>query len=321
MINIVDVTSYGKIIFSVSETIYDVDFTVKEDNFEGDIYCTNFNQLTKGSNYFIIITLQVVSYLKNPYIKISYNGLEYTQKFEFPNNTLKDYSLIGNSCVAWRTYQAFNNQYTSPTIGNLVLDDIEYLRFCEHINTYCESDIILGESKGNKNFKNQTGNSRLVNYEDKTPKDYPITHHLDIEFHWIHTKDKKLSFNEGNFTFTERIDDRIDDFRFIENWKRRVERMKNNKKICLWSSSEMYNSHGNWERKQIIDRFKTLPVRSIFLTEKKEEEFEDNLHVVKYIEKWEGNRQDDRDHTGVLKWNDQIENAMEFYKIIKNKFL
>ena len=97
--------------------------------------------------------------------------------------------------------------------------------------------------------------------------------------------------------------------------------MKNNEKICLWSSSEMFNSHGNWERKQIIDRFKSLPVRSIFLTEKKEEEFEDDLHVVKYIEKWEGNRQDDREYTGVLKWNDQLENAMEFYKIIKNKFL
>jgi len=320
MINIVDVTSYGKVVFNVSETIYDVDFKVKDNNFEGDIYITKFKQLKKGVNYFITITTVVVGYLKNPFIRIKYNETENTKSFTFPTNTLKNYSLIGNSCVAWRTYQMFNNIYTSPTIGNLVLDDIEYLRFCEHINTYCEADVFLGESKGNKNFKNQTGNSRFVNHEAKTPKDYPITHHLDVEFHWIHTKDKELSFNEGKYTFTNNKD-RIDDFKFIENWKRRVERIKNTEKICLWSSSEMYNSHGNWERKKIIDRFKSLPVRSVFLTEKKEEEFEDDLHVVKYIEKWEGNRQDDREYTGVLKWNDQLENAMEFYKIIKNKFL
>jgi hypothetical protein len=320
MINILNVTSYGKIIFNTNETINDVEFIIKDNDFEGDVYKIKFDTLSKGSSYFVIVTLQVVGYLKNPYIKIIHNGLEYIERFEFPTNTLKNYSLIGNSCVAWRTYQAFNNQYTSPTIGNLVLDDIEYLRFCEHIDTYCNSDIFLGETKGNENFKKQTGSSRLINHKDNIPIDYPITHHLDIEFHWIHTSDKKLSFSEGSYTFTNK-EDRIDNFRFIENWKRRVERGKNTEKICLWSSSEMYNSHGNWEREQIINRFKTLPVRSIFLTEKKEEEFEDDMHIVKYIEKWEGNRQDDRSHTGVLKWNDQLENAMEFYKIIKNKFL
>lgn len=321
MINILDVTSYGKIVFNTNETISDVEFTIKDNNFKGDIYKAKFNTLSKGSSYFVIVTLQVVGYLRNPYIKINYNGLEYTERFEFPINTLKNFSLIGNSCVAWRTYQAFNSEYTSPTIGNLVLDDTEYLRFCEHIDTYCNSDVFLGETKGNKNFKNQTGNSRFINYEANVPNDYPITHHLDVEFHWIHTRDKKLSFSEGNYNFVENLEDRIDNFRFIENWKRRVKRLKNTEKICLWSSSEMYNSHGNWERKQIIDRFKTLPVRSIFLTEKKEEEFEDDMHIVKYIEKWEGNRQDDRDYTGTIKWNNQLDNAMEFYKIIKNKFM
>ena len=62
----------------------------------------------------------------------------------------------------------------------------------------------------------------------------------------------------------------------------------------------MYNLHGRWKRKNLLERFKNLPHPSIFLTERKEEEYEDDLHIVKFIPEWENNNQVERDSGGVL---------------------
>ena len=322
MINIVDTTSDGKVIFSVDSDLTDVQFTILDDNFEGEIFITKFEKLENKVHYWVKISSTVVSFLNKVYIQIiDSEGKEYQQYFKFKSNLLENYSLIGNSCVAWRTYEVANTVYNSPTIGNLILDDEEYVRFCEHIETYLNAEMIIGESNGNINYKKQTGSCRVVNPDAHITNDYPISHHLDIEIHWIHNRPRKLEFNKGLYTFKEVLSDRIPNDDFINKWKRRVERGKNTDKICLWSSSEMYNAHGEWERKQLIDRFKKIPSRSIFLTERKDEEFEDDLHIVKYVPEWEGNHQEPRPITGVVKWNNQEENAARFFEIIKQKFL
>ena len=322
MINIIDTTSYGKVTFSVDSDLTDVQCLIMDDNFEGEIFITKFEKLLSNSNYWIKINSAVTPYIKNTYIKITdSNNNIYTQYFEFPSNVLGNYSLIGNSCVAWRTYEVANTFYSSPTISNLILDDEEYVRFCEHIETYLNAEMIIGESNGNINYKKQTGSCRVVNPDAHIPNDYPISHHLDVEIHWIHTRPRTLLFDRGEYKFKELIDERINDSDYVNKWKRRVERGKNTEKICLWSASEMFNAHGEWERKQLIDRFKKIPSRSIFLTERKDEEFEDDLHIVKYIPEWEGNHQEQRDGWGGVIWNNQQENAYRFFEIIKEKFL
>jgi len=322
MINIVNTTCYGKVTFSVDSDLTDVQCLIMDDNFEGEIFITKFEKLASNSNYWIKVDSTVTPHLKNTYIKITdSNNNIYTQYFEFPSNVLGNYSLIGNSCVAWRTYEVSNTFYNSPTISNLILDDEEYVRFCEHIETYLKADMILGDSKGNINYKKQTGSVRVVNTEANITNDYPISHHLDVEIHWIDNRPRKLEFNRGVYNFKEVLSERIPNDDFINKWKRRVERGKNTEKICLWSASEMFNAHGEWERKQLIDRFKKLPSRSIFLTERKNEEFEDDLHIVKYVPEWEGNHQEQRDGWGGIVWNNQQENAYRFFEIIKDKFL
>jgi hypothetical protein len=81
----------------------------------------------------------------------------------------------------------------------------------------------------------------------------------------------------------------------------------------------MFNIHGNWKRKQLIDRFKTLPNRSIFLTERPEEEFEDEFHIIKYIPEWQNFNHFQRDPSGGTLWNNQGVNADIMYNIIKEK--
>jgi len=322
MLTITNVTSGGKIYFKVEENLNGVSLKIRDDKFEGNIFSIQYDSLKPNVEYYVLISSVVVPSLKKTYIYIQdSDNKEFKTYFEFPSNLLEGYSLIGNSCVAWRTYEVANTEYNSPTIGNLILDDLEYLRFCEHLDTYLKVIPILGESNGNINFKKQTGSSRLINHNAKIPHDYPITHHLDIEIHWIHTRPRSLEFNDGVYTFIEDINEKIEPTEFINKWNRRRDRGLNDKKICLWSASELYNAHGEWERKQIIDRFKQIPSRSIFLTERKGEEFEDELHIVKYVPEWEGNHQEQRDGFGGVIWNNQQSNAHKFFDIIKNKFL
>ena len=322
MIEITSTTYDGKINFVFTQDINDFTLEIVDSAFKGIIYRNYYKEAIQGGIGFIALNTAFHSFLRTPKIRISRNGdILQTIPFSFPKDTLKDFSLIGNSCVAWRTYEVFNSSYTSPTIGNLILDDEMYVRFCEHNSTYLDSPVTLGEPKGNINFYKQNGTSRVINPNVPIPSDYPISHHLDLEIHWIHTRPRILEFKEATYQFTEQLDQQNDPNDVILKWVRRANRANSLQKIFLWSSSEMFIAHGEWERKQLIDRFKSLPNRSIFLTERPEEEFEDNLHVVKYIPEWENNHQSQRDGFGGVTWNNQQENARRFQSIIESKFL
>jgi len=322
MINITSTTCDGKIYFTFTQDISDFTLEIIDDAFEGVIYRNYYKKVTQGSGYYIALDTAFHSFLNAPKIHIIQNGnMLKTSPFSFPKDALKNFSLIGNTCVAWRTYEVFNSPYTSPTIGNLILDDEMYVRFCEHNSTYLNAPVTLGESKGNINYYKQNGTSRVVNPNTHISSDYPISHHLDLEIHWIHTRPRILEFKEANYQFTEQLDEKNDPNDVILKWVRRTNRANSLQKIFLWSSSEMYNAHGEWERKQLINRFKSLPDRSIFLTERPEEEFEDDLHVVKYVPEWENNYQSQRDGFGGVTWNNQQKNARRFQSIIESKFL
>ena len=319
LIKIIEITNSGKITFSPLKKIENATLTVEDDNFTGIVYQTYFDIMKPEVNYFIELSTVIVPLLRKSSLTIMNGEFRYSQTIVFPGKDLGEYSIIGNSCLCWRTYERFNIPYNSPTIGNLILDDNEYLRFCEHIDTYLTTKPILEDTKGNDEFKKITGVRRLNEVDTDVDEGYPITHHLDVEVHWIHSKERIIDFDKG--TYIESHGDSIPKEEFINKWERRVERGKNTEKIFIWSSSEFFNMHGKWERKQIIDRFKSLPGKSIFLTELKEEEYEDENHIVKFIPDWENNNQTERDQKGGLVWNDQLKNSKIIYDIIIDKFL
>jgi len=321
MINILKATSDGKINFSFTENLENVLLELKDDKYDGIIYTKYYDKIDRNIIYIIYLNSLIVPHIKKYYFELSVGDKKYIKNFKFESELLKGYSLIGNTCSVWRTYEKFNSTYTSPTIGHLILDDEKYVRFCEHIDSYLKANIIFGEVRDNLNFKKQTGSERYIHTIANIPDNYPVSHHLDIDIHWIHTRNKIISFENGNFTINEDYSKEISLDEFRDKWIRRVDRIKDNKKIFLWSASEMTNVHGDWERKQLIERFKKLPNMSIFLTERKEEEFEDDLHIVKYIPEWESFHQLQRNNFGDIKWNNQIKNAEIFKKIIEEKFL
>jgi uncharacterized protein (DUF1919 family) len=320
IINVLNVEHNGNIYFSANEEVDNVTFKVMDRKFDSEIYIKHYEKLINGVTYYINISSVVLPFLKDSYLIILHDDKSYNVDIKFPEGDLGNFSLIGNTCLAWRTYERFNLPYNSPTIGNLILDDEEYVRFCEHINSYLDVEMVFGESKGNVNFKNNCGNVRVINPNAHIPLDYPISHHLDVEIHWIHTKSKELIFKNGVYHFKD-LSDRTPLEDYKNKWERRSQRSKNKEKIFLWSASEMFNIHGNWKRKQLIDRFKSLPHRSIFLTERPEEEFEDENHIVKFIPEWRDNNQFQRDSSGGILWNNQEDNSEITYNIIQEKFL
>lgn len=317
ILNITNITNKNEIFFNTNIRLENVNLVIKDKKHEGVIFKTFFNVMEPKINYFITISSFVTPHLRNPYIELI--GLDCVIPFNFTSTDLKNYSLIGNSCLCWRTYEKFNVPYNSPTISGGIWDDLEYLRFCEHIETYLDAPVILKNTKGNEKFREITGFRRLDEIDNKFTKNYAITHHYDIEIHWPHGEERFLTFNDGNYE--ENFGDVIPHSEFVDKWIRRAERAKKTEKICLWSSSEFFNIHGTWRRKQIVERFKNLPNRSVLLTELKEEEYEDELHIVKYIPEWEGRHQMERDKVGGTLWNDQSKNAQIMYDIIKQKFL
>lgn len=319
MINILDVTNEGKIIFNTTKTLNNVSLYITDLNHEGIVYKNYYDSLVPGINYFIVINSIVIPHLKDSTINFEHEEGVHRQSIKFHSTDLGNYSIIGNSCLCWRVYEKFNIPYNSPTIGNLILNDFEYLRFCEHIETYLDVPTVLGDTKGNEKFREITGHRKVSDVSDDVIDGYPITHHLDVEVHWIHAEKRGMRFDEGNFFETK--GNVLPHEEFKNKWERRVKRGKGTEKIFIWSASELFNMHGKWRRKQIIDRFKRLPGKSIFLTEIKDEEYEDENHIVKFIPKWENNNQTERNKEGGLTWNNQLENASIIYDIIVNKFL
>lgn len=323
MITVLKIDNKNNIHFKFNMDMDSCVVRVKCDNFNNPIYISNYNNVNSYTNFFIGIKDEIIPQINNPYIELEYEGNKYKENFEFNSIDLKGYSLISNSCLGWRVYEKLNSPYNSPLIGNLILNDEKYIRMCEHIESYLAAEMTFGEIRHNEEFKNITGKDRAINNNLTNMDNYPVSHHLDIDIHWIHSRRRILEFKkDSTYTFHENEqNDLIPLDEFKQKWNRRVERSKVTKKICLWSASEMYNLHGNWKRKNLLERFKNLPHRSVFLTERKEEEYEDDLHIVKYISEWKNNNQTERDHTGVLIWGTQQYVASQIVDILKQKFL
>lgn len=318
MIKVLKVTHDGRIEFSTDTDVRDIKMFVRDTRLNQVVFDTSSDLFCPGVNYFISINSAIIPSLRDLELVVTTPDWTQVIPISFPKNGLGNFSLIANSCLAWRTYETFNSEYNSPTIGCLILDDEEYLRFCEHNSTYVNAEMKFGESKGNQKWKENCGSVRVPLSEHVTST-YPISHHLDIEIHWIHDRPRKLVFTDSSYKFLIE-DSKISNETFKDKWERRSERMQGTDKIFLWSASELFNIHGDWKRREIIDRFKSLPDRSIFLTEREDEAYEDDLHVVHFVPEWRGRHQLERNSGGGTLWNDQQKEASIIKDIIKRKF-
>ena len=167
--------------------------------------------------------------------------------------------FVSNSCSTIEVYIQLNNivnlnifEYPSPFIGHLFLDDISYLRFVKNYDYYIKIDpiFIIPEKR--------------YNWKDGDIK-YPVMKLDDIEIHWIHDDSSKL---------------------VMKKWVGRLSKSKNLDKIFLWSASEMLQKHSVEDRKKMIDEFMSIKYPSIFLTDRKEDEYNEKNHICRFIESW-----------------------------------
>jgi len=123
----------------------------------------------------------------------------------------------------------------------------------------------------------------------------------DIDIHWIHKAD-------------------VDASRILDKFNKRYELGKSLKRIFVWSAAEIFNKHDNDDRKSLINTFLSIDDQSVFLTNRKDEVFEDDKHISVFIPEWENKDEDDRRIDTILKWDDQAFISNTFRNVIEKKF-
>jgi len=210
-----------------------------------------------------------------------------------------DYSIVANSCISWVIYKQYNPtihemfiNYTTPFISSWFPNDNEYLKLCENYEYYISLEPRFGPPISSEWEKN-TMNKRHTNPQWG---EYVVMFLDDVEIHWIH--DFKPSL-------------------VLKKFKGRLKNNSENELLFLWSDLAMFNKHTEDERKILINRFNAINHKTIFLTKHKEEEYVDNMTVVKFVPKWE-NMSDSIRTDGFLTWSTMPE-FFDLYKDIINK--
>lgn len=217
---------------------------------------------------------------------------------------LEKYSVIANSCVGASVIERFYKdkhkafiEYNNPFIATIILNDEEFIKLCCNYDYYLSLTPIFGEPKLNTKWRLQSGSDRIVHSTSYIK--YPVYHLGDVEVHCIHDDDEK---------------------HILKKFTGRYEIGKHLERMYIWSAAEIFNLHTEEERKDLVSRFLSLKGKSIFLTNKKEEEFEDEDHISLFVEKWEGCKETSRRKDFLLSWIDQGWIADKIHEIIKDKF-
>jgi hypothetical protein len=215
------------------------------------------------------------------------------------------YSFISNTCVGLQVYRDLNPgkndyiiEYTSPFIGSIFLDDDGFVYVCQNYDRVAFADVGFTSPLGLR-WREWGGNDR---YEAGTIPDYPVMHLLDgVEVHWIHETP----------TAAHHLFRKVHD-RYLS--------AREYKKFFLWSASEMMNRHSEEERSKLLKKFMGVDGYSIFLTEREEEKFEDDSHIIEFVPEWKENSQEDRDRFFGLNWNNQQFVSRHFLDVLERKF-
>jgi hypothetical protein len=155
--------------------------------------------------------------------------------------------IISNSCVGFNIIKRKKIlPYNNPFIGSLIPNDIDYLKLVNNFYNYVNAPVNLGEAKIDSLFAIQNKNIYYVHPDIKTP--YPIIYLGDVEIHFIHEKNNAECLNKFNY--------RIERMReIIKNEKYKI--------IFLWSFSEFFNDHTNFQK--IIDEYYSNNINNLII--------------------------------------------------------
>ena len=155
--------------------------------------------------------------------------------------------IISNSCVGFNIIKRKKIlPYNNPFIGSLIPNDIDYLKLVNNFYNYVNAPVNLGEAKIDSLFAIQNKNIYYVHPDIKTP--YPIIYLGDVEIHFIHEKNNAECLNKFNY--------RIERMReIIKNEKYKI--------IFLWSFSEFFNDHTNFQK--IIDKYCSNNINNLII--------------------------------------------------------
>lgn len=188
------------------------------------------------------------------------------------------YSIISNTCVGGGIYALYYPdknvnfiRYNTPFIATLFINDIDFIKLCERYEYYVSLPLVFKEPKSNSLWHKQTGHIKY--FHAACNPQYPVFHLDDIEIHCIH--DSKP-------------------FLVKKKFKGRLEEGLTHKRIFVWSAAEMLNFHEDSERKNLIHRFMNISDYSIFLTNRREEIYEDEKHLCYFNSDWDGLSDSDR---------------------------
>ena len=222
------------------------------------------------------------------------------------NMLLDKFTIVANSCVGYQVFSAISGkhiteiEYTNPFIASLFLSDRDFVKLSSSYDKYLSNTPVLEEPYADNPWYRQTGCSRLT-CPTQFPINYATMHLGDIEVHWIHK-----AF--------------VDAPKMLDKFKKRHLKSIGLQRIFVWSAAEIFNTHSEYCREFLLDTYLSSPDRSVFLTNRRSEVFEDDLHTSVFISEWENCNEEERRVDGVLAWGDQAFIARRLKEEIEFKF-
>lgn len=176
---------------------------------------------------------------------------------------LTNYIIVSADCTGYFIYTEFYPKihpgfisYNTPLISTLIWENDHFLKLCERYDYYTSLPLTVVP----------------VLHSFLGPTDTILD---DIRVQLTHENEYAHVIDNPQTGGTSK------------KWSGRTELGKNKIKIFLWSVEDCYRTpySSEEERRTLLERFKKLDGYSIFLTDRKEEEFEDEFHLIKcYID-------------------------------------
>ena len=213
------------------------------------------------------------------------------------------YSIFSNECVTWVLHKLYYPEmnemfikYTNPFISSWFPEDDQFLRLCENHKYYTSIEPRFGDPIC-YNWEQISKIKRNTNAIYSNNGNYPVMFLNDIEIHWTHDKSDSL---------------------VTQKYKGRLDYSSNYEPIFLWSDAQLFNIHTNESRNNLLRRFNKINYKTIFLTKYPEEEYRDDITIVKFIPEWAGRQQNDRNESHLLTWYDNFHLAPIFKSLMEN---
>lgn len=95
------------------------------------------------------------------------------------------YIIISNCCSGYALHNIISDtEYNNPFVGNLILDDNQFLKLCSNIKNYMLSNVKLTDQIRSNEYTKQTKHERYNNIA--VSKNYPVISLNDIDVHCVH---------------------------------------------------------------------------------------------------------------------------------------